>query len=199
MSEPAPDDASTEGRGPRRTCVACREEADRDELVRLVLSPDGEVVVDYRAKLPGRGAWVHPTRACVGTLERQPGRLERPLGGKIAKAALLEQLMARTREALLDGLSMAAAAGALIGGHDVLEQALREQRVDEVVIAEDASPRTVDDLRRIAPDVPFTVLPIGRDALGERVGRGARAALGVTPSRSAIHLRRQLRRLRLLG
>jgi predicted RNA-binding protein YlxR (DUF448 family) len=32
-----------------------------------VVARGGEVVVDHSAILPGRGAWVHPTRECVET------------------------------------------------------------------------------------------------------------------------------------
>lgn len=49
---------------PLRTCVSCRKRAKRDELLRVVLR-EGQIVVDDHAVLPGRGAWVHPTAACV--------------------------------------------------------------------------------------------------------------------------------------
>jgi len=51
---------------PVRTCLGCRQRAPRSSLVRLV-ARDGRVVVDAAARLPGRGAWVHPTSACVTT------------------------------------------------------------------------------------------------------------------------------------
>lgn len=49
---------------PVRTCVACRKRASRMDLLRIVLS-DGQLVVDRRAVLPGRGAWVHPEAQCL--------------------------------------------------------------------------------------------------------------------------------------
>ena len=49
-----------------RTCLGCRERADKSFLVRVVAS-DGEAVVDVSATLPGRGAWVHPTTRCAET------------------------------------------------------------------------------------------------------------------------------------
>ena len=49
-----------------RTCLGCRERADRSLLVRVV-ARDGEAVVDISATLPGRGAWVHPTTRCAET------------------------------------------------------------------------------------------------------------------------------------
>ncbi|WP_336659059.1 YlxR family protein [Leucobacter sp. USHLN153] len=47
-----------------RTCVACRLRAPRTELLRVVLR-EGRLEVDDRGVLPGRGAWVHPTRECL--------------------------------------------------------------------------------------------------------------------------------------
>jgi predicted RNA-binding protein YlxR (DUF448 family) len=47
-----------------RTCLGCRERAERSTLLRII-ARDGEVVVDMSAKLFGRGAWVHPTAECV--------------------------------------------------------------------------------------------------------------------------------------
>lgn len=169
--------------------------------MRLVRHPvDGTVVVDLPGKLPGRGAWVHPTAACVGRLEKQGGRLSHALKGPVQVDGLLEQLRSRVMAALLDGLSMASASGSLVGGHDQLSQALRDGRIRQVVVARDASPRTVESLRRAAPEgVDFVNIDVGREDLGARAGRGARAAVGVLPTRGAAHLSRQLRRLRDLG
>ncbi|MBW3658296.1 MAG: YlxR family protein [Actinobacteria bacterium] len=51
---------------PRRTCVGCRTTRDKDELLRLAATPDG-VRADPAARLPGRGAYVCPTTACIET------------------------------------------------------------------------------------------------------------------------------------
>src|SRR5689334_6766430 len=45
-----------------RTCILSRAESPRDGLIRLALSPDGEVLPDVRAKAPGRGAWIGVNR-----------------------------------------------------------------------------------------------------------------------------------------
>ena len=49
---------------PVRTCLGCRSRADTSALLRIV-ALDGEVVPDPSATLPGRGAWLHPTTACI--------------------------------------------------------------------------------------------------------------------------------------
>ncbi|AYF98857.1 YlxR family protein [Protaetiibacter intestinalis] len=53
-----------------RTCLGCRQRAPRTSLVRFV-ARDGRVVVDTAARLPGRGAWVHPDPGCVATAIRK--------------------------------------------------------------------------------------------------------------------------------
>jgi predicted RNA-binding protein YlxR (DUF448 family) len=55
---------------PERTCVGCRTRAPDTELVRVVAEAGG-VTLDNRRRLPGRGAWVHPTRTCIETATRR--------------------------------------------------------------------------------------------------------------------------------
>ena len=43
---------------PQRTCIACREVKDKWELIRVVRTPDGKVVVDPTGKANGRGAYL---------------------------------------------------------------------------------------------------------------------------------------------
>ena len=49
---------------PLRTCVGCRERATQDALLRVVVR-EGQLLVDEREVLPGRGAWVHPATKCL--------------------------------------------------------------------------------------------------------------------------------------
>ena len=49
---------------PVRTCVACRKRASRPDLLRVVFH-ENQLIVDDRAVLPGRGAWVHPSPKCL--------------------------------------------------------------------------------------------------------------------------------------
>lgn len=49
---------------PVRTCLGCRQRAPRSSLLRVV-ARNGQVVADAAARLPGRGAWVHPQSGCI--------------------------------------------------------------------------------------------------------------------------------------
>lgn len=56
---------------PLRKCIACSNMREKSELVRIVLSKDGEVCLDKNGKLPGRGCYVCKTEECVLRAEKQ--------------------------------------------------------------------------------------------------------------------------------
>lgn len=50
---------------PMRQCVGCREMKEKRALIRVVRSPEGAVSLDFKGKLPGRGAYVCPQAECL--------------------------------------------------------------------------------------------------------------------------------------
>ena len=52
------------GKIPLRSCVGCKVRAAKSSLLRLVVDGDG-IVPDPQARQPGRGAYVHPSLACL--------------------------------------------------------------------------------------------------------------------------------------
>ena len=46
------------GRITTRTCLVCRERRQRDDLLRIVRTPEGQVVFDRTGRMDGRGAYV---------------------------------------------------------------------------------------------------------------------------------------------
>lgn len=69
-AQPAGRLPSKKRRGPRpkhvpqRTCIACRTNAPKRALVRVVRTSLGHVVIDPTGKLSGRGASICGTRSC---------------------------------------------------------------------------------------------------------------------------------------
>ena len=45
-------------RKPQRTCLGCRTAKDKNELIRIVRSPEGTVSCDLTGKANGRGAYI---------------------------------------------------------------------------------------------------------------------------------------------
>ena len=56
--------ATTARPAPMRTCVACRTERPKRELVRVVRRPDGSVALDASGRSAGRGAYLCADGAC---------------------------------------------------------------------------------------------------------------------------------------
>src|SRR6478752_5006291 len=56
--------------GPVRTCVGCRVR-ERSVVLLRVTAMDGVLHLDLRRRLPGRGAWLHPTLGCLDAAERR--------------------------------------------------------------------------------------------------------------------------------
>ena len=50
---------------PQRQCVGCRTMKDKKALIRAVRSPEGVVSLDFKGKMPGRGADVCPDPECL--------------------------------------------------------------------------------------------------------------------------------------
>lgn len=50
---------------PLRQCLGCREMKPKKELVRVVRSPENEISLDLKGKLPGRGAYVCHSTECL--------------------------------------------------------------------------------------------------------------------------------------
>lgn len=79
---------------PMRQCVGCREMKPKKELIRVVRSPEGQVSLDFRGKLPGRGAYVCPNPACLAKTKKSKA-LERAFSAPLPEEvyqALEEQM-----------------------------------------------------------------------------------------------------------
>src|SRR3569833_1441289 len=54
-----------------RMCAVRRQVRPIDELIRCVVSPQGDVVPDLKRKLPGRGMWLTASRGVVAEAVRR--------------------------------------------------------------------------------------------------------------------------------
>ncbi|MCK9221569.1 MAG: YlxR family protein [Limnochordia bacterium] len=80
---------------PQRTCIACRMTKDKRSLVRIVRTPEGEVLMDLTGKRSGRGAYICPTEECLELVISRKG-IERALG-----CSLDPEELARLRHTIL--------------------------------------------------------------------------------------------------
>ena len=64
---------------PQRSCVSCRTVRDKGDLLRVVVTPDGDVVYDPTGKLAGRGAYLCPNEACITAELKKAAKLSKGL------------------------------------------------------------------------------------------------------------------------
>lgn len=67
---------------PLRRCMACNEQKEKSELIRIVKSKDGKLEIDLSGKKNGRGAYICKKEECLNKVKKSK-RLERVLDTKI--------------------------------------------------------------------------------------------------------------------
>jgi predicted RNA-binding protein YlxR (DUF448 family) len=190
---------------PERTCILTRRKGTREELIRLALSPDGEVAPDVRARAPGRGAWIGVTRLELDVANAR-GKLKAALQRAFkandisVPADLGERTSQALRQAALDRLGMEARAGNLINGADKVEAAARAGKVHLLVHAADAGDdgrRKLDQAWRSGGGGPRGVIfPEGRTILSMALGRENVVHVALTDRAAASRVSHALARWR---
>ena len=61
---------------PERRCLGCNEHKPKAELLRVVRTPEGEVVLDFKGKMNGRGAYICKKAECLKSAHKSK-RLEK--------------------------------------------------------------------------------------------------------------------------
>ena len=155
---------------PVRRCLATGEVADKSELVRFVVGPDGSVVPDVDGKLPGRGMWVSASRQAVDRT------VAKRLFSRAAKRAVVASPdLADTVERLLtrrclDYLGLAVRAGAVVAGFEKVRERLRKRQAAVLLAASDSAVDGRDKLSRLADGVTVFGL-FSRAELSLAIGR----------------------------
>ena len=104
------------------------------------MDPDGAIVPDIEARLPGRGLWLTARRDIVerAVAKRAFARAaRRPVVAGPELADRVESLLARR---CIDALGLARRAGLAVAGFDRVSDALRRGRVGLLVVASDGAP-----------------------------------------------------------
>ena len=55
---------------PMRMCVGCREMKEKRELIRVVHTPEGEIMPDFKGKANGRGAYLCDSADCLRSAQK---------------------------------------------------------------------------------------------------------------------------------
>jgi hypothetical protein len=210
--------------GSCRRCVATGRIAGREELLRFVVGPGGEIVADVAGRLPGRGLWLTPRREMVerAAAKRLFARaLRQPV---IVPSGLADRIESLLAQRCRDGLGLARRAGRAVGGFEKVREALRAGNTAVLFEAVDAAEDGRRKMRGLGRGVPMAIAltaaemgaAFGRDHLvhasvgsgplgtrlladarklaGFRVGARVECTLEVTPARPEVVLEQDERR-----
>ena len=74
----------TKGKIPMRQCTGCREMKNKKEMMRVLRTPEEEIVLDVTGKKNGRGAYLCKSADCLEKAIKSKG-LERSLKASIPR------------------------------------------------------------------------------------------------------------------
>jgi uncharacterized protein len=185
-----------------RMCAVTRQVRPIGELIRFVVSPQGEVIPDLKRKLPGRGLWVSASRRTVAEAVRRhqfSKGFKRDVRVAPTLAADTETLLTRS---VIEALAMVAKAGQVVSGFGKVEDALRGRQAQALIHASDGA---MDGIRKLdaivrqnagindeSPDFPV-ITALTSEQLDLALGRSnvVHAALLVSPASKTFLSRSQ--------
>ncbi len=210
LGSPKTKGGNSRENGGERRCVLTARGGARNDLVRLAVSPEGDVLPDALARAPGRGAWIGVSRPEL-TQALATGKLKAALSrafktGKLAiPDDLPERLEDALRKAFLQRLGLEMRAGRLILGSDRIGQEARSGSVAALYHAADASEdgcKKLDQAWRVGQEaegsgLTGTRLPqlLDREALSVALGRDNVVHLALADAASAQRVSVPLARL----
>ena len=185
-------------KAPQRTCVACRENKPQDQLVRYVVAPDGALMVDYRHRLPGRGAYTCCDVDCLRTaVEKQ--KFQRSFRGH-CRVGKFDDLFCQLRQALeqkiINLLGMGRKSSQVVSGSNAVSAGLRQGAdFGVVLVTHDISPAIAEKISTLADrqKVECNRL-LSKDLLGQILGKGERSVVAVVRGSLANAIRIELHR-----
>ncbi len=193
---------------PERKCILTGRHDARDGLIRLALSPDGDIAPDVLARAPGRGAWIGVNRAELDqavTKGKLKGALARAFkGAKLAiPADLGQRIEAALRRALTDRLGIELRSGNMLMGTEKIAAAARAGTVRFLAHASDAGDDGSGKLAQAwrvgagaeGSGMKGVILPLDRAALSVALGRDNVVHLALTDAAAAARVAGLIARL----
>jgi uncharacterized protein len=181
---------------PQRRCIVTGKTGDRAALLRFVVGPDGAIVPDIEARLPGRGLWLLSRRDIV---ERAVAKrvftraARRPVEIPQGLADRIEALLARR---CCEALGLARRAGVAVAGFERASDAARRGDAALLLLALDGAEAGRRKLAGAARDIA-TATVLSANEMGAAFARERVVFVAVGPG--ALSSRLQLDLWRLAG
>jgi predicted RNA-binding protein YlxR (DUF448 family) len=193
---------------PERKCILTGRHDTRGDLIRLAISPEGDVLPDVLARAPGRGAWIGVTRSQLDQAMAK-GKLKGALARAFKGTALTipadlgDRIETALRRALTDRLGIELRAGMIVLGTEKIAAAARAGVVTFLGHASDAGGDGAGKLAQAwrvgemaeGSGMKGMILPLDRAALSVALGRDNVVHLALTDAAAAARVTGLLGRL----
>lgn len=186
--------ASSAAETAQRRCIVTGAHGERAAMLRCVVGPDGAIVPDIDARLPGRGLWLVPRRDIVdrAVAKRAFARAaRRPVDIPQNLADRIEGLLARR---CCDTLGLARRAGLAVAGFERVSEAVRRGDAALLLLALDGADAGRRRLATLAQGIP-TVAVLYATELGAAFAHERSVFVAVEPGPLCSRLRLDLGRL----
>lgn len=166
-------------------------------MLRVVLDPDGVTPrIDFLGKLPGRGAYICPTMACIKRAVEKGG-FRRAFKCQVTTTSeqVMQEAWQASRRQLRSLVSLAGRAGRLSVGTSRVEQALHKHEGHLLLMAQDASAGVRRKYAQWATRVGFGVVELlSKEELGAATGQDETALVVLNDPGFAAKIAAEARR-----
>jgi hypothetical protein len=164
-----------------RRCIVTRDALEKDRLIRFVLGPDGEIVPDLAANLPGRGAWVRAERKVLAEAVKRNAFAKSLQTAVKVPPDLVERVAFMLDRQVADLLGLAKRSGVLVAGFEKVNVALQSGRAALLIEARDAGNDGRSKLARHTHPGVEIWSPLTAEVLGRAIGRDHAVHVAVAP------------------
>jgi predicted RNA-binding protein YlxR (DUF448 family) len=173
--------------------MVTRASQPKERMIRFVLAPNGQVVADLAARLPGRGMWLSAEADVIERASKRGAFAKATRGAAQVPSDLRERIEDGLRGRIGDLLGFARRAGQAVCGWQAVREWLQAGRVGLVVQAADGS--ASERARLIGARPVPVVAPLSAARLGALFGREHAVHVAIAPGRLADSIAAEAARL----
>lgn len=201
----------------QRTCLVTKEVHSSSELIRFVCDPDGNIIPDIAAKLPGRGCWIYAERGILNkavekniflrfgqkvfSSSAQDNKDVNDLGDNLennkkrvsVKSDLVDQIEALLLKRCMDYIGLANRAGNIVSGFEKVRAVLKNKKTQVLLAASDGAENGRNKICQGLDNIQIIDM-FTRNQLSQATGLGNAVHLALLPGGISMSLLREISR-----
>ncbi|MGD9637812.1 MAG: DUF448 domain-containing protein [Alphaproteobacteria bacterium] len=177
-----------------RKCIVTGASLTKEEMIRFVIDPKGEIIPDIYEKIDGRGFWVSASKTKIETAINKKlfaKASHKKVNASIDIIPLIEKLL---KQKCLNLIGFSKKASSLIAGFEKVKVALKKREVYLLIIASNGKENGIKKISPfIEPDVPV-INVFDSEELGHIIGKDDTVFIAIKKSTIAEKLFAEIKR-----